>query len=120
MWFDQRLTEAWERGLRAAIEAAGYDPMRVDLAEFNERVDDRIIAEIRRSRFLVADVTGHRPAVYFEAGLAMGLGLPMIFTCHRDHLDACNFDTRQYNHIVWGSPEELKDKLKNRIDATIV
>jgi len=120
MWFDPGLNEAWEKGLKPAIEDAGYSPVRVDLAQFNEKIDDYIVAQIRRSRFLVVEVTGHRQAVYFEAGFAMGLGLPVIFTCRKDHLQKCNFDTRQYNHIVWESPEDLREKLKNRIDATIV
>jgi len=120
MWFDQQLREAWENGLRPAIEEAGYSPMRVDLAQFNEKIDDYIIAQIRTSRFLVVDVTGHRRAVYFEAGFAMGLGLPVIFTCQQDHLGECSFDTRQYNHIVWDTPEDLREKLKNRIQATVV
>ena len=120
MWFHPQLDEAWEKGLKPAIDEAGYDAMRVDLAEFNDKIDDRIIAEIRQSRFLVADVTKHRQAVYFEAGFAMGLGLPVIFNCHEDHIEKCNFDTRQYNHIVWKSPEDLRKKLKNRIQATIV
>ena len=120
MWFDEQLKDAYENGLKSAIEDAGYDPIRVDMAQFNERIDDRIIAEIRRSRFLVADVTGRRPAVYFEAGFAMGLGLPIIFTCRKGHLDECSFDTRQYPHIEWESPDDLREKLKNRIEATIV
>jgi hypothetical protein len=43
------------------------------------KVDDEIIAEIRRSRFLVADFTCEpgkvRGGVYFEAGFAMGLNM---------------------------------------------
>ncbi len=120
MWFDPRLNEAWDKGFRAAIEATGYRPIRVDMAEFNEKIDDRIIAEIRQSRFLVADVTEHRQAVYFEAGFAMGLGLPVIFTCQKEHIERCNFDTRQYNHIVWESPDDLREKLRSRTAATIV
>lgn len=120
MWFDPELREAYEKGLEPAIKAAGYDAKRVDLVDFNGRIDDYIFAEIRRSRFLVVDVTGHRQAVYFEAGFAMGLGLPVIFTCRKGDLDACSFDTRQYPHIEWESPEDLREKLRNRIDATIV
>ena len=120
MWFDPEMDDAYQRGLEPAIQDAGYTPRRVDLAQFNGKIDDFIIAEIRRSRFAVVDVTGHRQAVYFEAGFAMALGLPVIFTCHKDDLEACSFDTRQHNHIVWETPDDLKQKLKNRIDATIV
>src|SRR5712672_2679134 len=37
------------------------------------RFGDEIISQIRRSKFLIADFTGRRGGVYFEAGLAMGL-----------------------------------------------
>jgi hypothetical protein len=120
MWFNPEMNEPWEKGLKPGTEDAGYDPIRVDMAQFNEKIDDRIIAEIRRSRFLVVDVTGHRPAVYFEAGFARGLGVPFIFTCREDHFCDCSFDTRQYPHIPWESPGDLREKLKNRIRATIV
>ncbi|MDP8228612.1 MAG: hypothetical protein P9M15_04080, partial [Candidatus Electryoneaceae bacterium] len=89
--------------------------------EHNEKICDRIIAAIRRSGLLIIDVTGSRPAVFFEAGFAMGLGIPVIWTCKSGEEDDINdnFDTRQYNHIIWDDAEDLKEKLKNRILATI-
>ena len=59
------------------MEDTGFRALRIDMKQFNEKICDHIIAEIRRSRFLIADVTGHRAGVYFEAGYAMGLGLPV-------------------------------------------
>ena len=55
----------------------------------------------------------------FEAGLAMGLGIPVIFTCRHDMLDKLHFDTRQYNHIVWTGPEDLNERLRLRIEGRI-
>ncbi len=37
-------------------------------------------------RFMIADFTGHRGGVYFEAGFAHGLGIPVIWTCREDQL----------------------------------
>ena len=123
MWFDDSMTELWENGIRAAIVDAGYQAMRVDQKEHVNKIDDEIIAEIRRSRFVVADFThgsdGSRGGVYYEAGFAHGLDLPVIFTCRQDVLGQVHFDTRQYNHIVWKTPEELRDKLSKRIAAVI-
>ena len=93
--------------------------MRVDGIEHNEKIDDLIIAEIKRSGLVVADFTEHRPNVYFEAGFARGLGLPVIWTCHEDHISAAHFDTRQFNHIVWKDPDDLQERLRLRILATI-
>ena len=36
--------------------------------EHINRIGDEIISQIRRSKFLIADFTGHRGGVYFEAG----------------------------------------------------
>ncbi|GIV61049.1 MAG: hypothetical protein KatS3mg043_2138 [Rhodothermaceae bacterium] len=118
MWFDASMTEAWAHGIRPALEDTGWKPIRIDTVAHNEKIDDRIVAEIRRSGLLVADFTGHRGGVYFEAGLAMGLGLPVIWTCRVDHLNGLHFDTRQYNHIVWHEATDLRERLRLRIEAT--
>ncbi len=119
MSFDRTLSEAWLQGLKLGIEDCGYTALRVDGKEHNDKICDVIIAEIRKSKFLVADFTLHRAGVYFEAGLMMGLGRPVIFTCRSDELSKAHFDTRQYNHIGWDSPTDLREKLKRRIQATI-
>ena len=119
MWFAKSMEAAWNDGLYAGIKAAGYRPIRVDKQEHNEKICDRIVTEIRRSGLLVADVTGHRQGVYFEAGYAMGLGIPVVWTCRKSDLKKCHFDTRQYNHIVWETPEALAKALEYRIRATI-
>lgn len=132
MWFDDSLREAWEKGFEPAITDAGYNPVRVDQIEHIDRIDDRIIAAIRRSRFIVADFThgkfgtklppekcGARGGVYYEAGYAHGLGIHVIFTCRKDLIEHVHFDTRQYNHIVWENPDELRTALTARIAAVV-
>ena len=79
-----------------------------------------IIARIKESRFVVADVTEHRNGVYFEGGFAMGMGLPVIWMCHEGDMKNAHFDTRQLNHIVWTDDiPKLRKDLANRILATI-
>ena len=75
MSFDPSLREVWINGFDPGIRAAGYDPVRIDDKDYVGGITDEMIAEIRRSRFVVADYTGHRNNVYFEAGFALGLGL---------------------------------------------
>ncbi len=123
MWFDESMRDAYDKGIGPAIQEAGYEPLRVDRKEHINKIDDEIIAEIRRSRFLVADFTqgdaGARGGVYYEAGFAHGLNVPVIFTCRTDAIDKVHFDTRQYNHITWCNAEELKERLTKRISATL-
>jgi nucleoside 2-deoxyribosyltransferase len=119
MSFAPELDGVFSGAIEPAIRAAGYEPVRVDKIHHNEKICDRIIVEIRRARFVVADVTMQRPGVYFEAGFAMALGLPVIWCCRKDDIANVHFDTRQYNHIVWEKPAELHQQLLHRIHATI-
>ena len=123
MWFDESTDSLWEQGMKPGIRDAGYKPSRIDEKQHTNKIDDEIIAKIRRSRFIVADFThgetGARGSVYYEAGFAHGLNIPVIFTCRKDMLDDIHFDTRQYPHIVWEQPEELRQQLAKRISAVI-
>jgi hypothetical protein len=123
MWFNELTSDAYANGIEPALIGTGYKAIRIDKKEYNNKIDDEIIAEIRRSRFLIADFTCEsknvRGGVYYEAGFAQGLGIPVIWTCRETSLDDLHFDTRQYSHIVWKTPADLFAQLKNRIGATI-
>ncbi len=121
MWFGDEMQPVYDDAISVGIELAGYKPHRVDLRDHNEKIDDEIIAQIKMSRFVVADFTGHRGGVYYEAGFAKGLGLEVIWTCRDDDLANLHFDIRQYNCILWNSTdlEGFSKKIQNRIEATI-
>jgi len=119
MSFHPSLDDAWKNGFKPALEQCQFLPIRVDLQEHNEKICDRIVAEIRKSALVVADFTGQRGGVYFEAGFAMGLGRHVIWSCQDDDIQNLHFDTRQYNHIVWKDSGDLLIKLVNRIQATL-
>ena len=121
MSFALELNEFFIRGVEPGVRAAGYEALRIDRTEHNNRIDDEIIAAIRQTKFLVADFTNNRGGVYFEAGFAKGLGREVIWSVSKDHLTEVHFDTRQYNFIIWQA-ESLPDfakALQNRIEATI-
>ena len=118
MWFSKGMRVYFDKGVYPAIREAGFDPHRIDFKEHNNKICDEIVADIRRSRFVVADFTGNRGGVYYEAGFAHGLGKPVIWTVREDRAKRLHFDTRQYNHILYTTPEELREKLLNRIRAT--
>lgn len=119
MSFSTEMTAAYERGIRVGIEHAGYVPIRVDRTEHVNRIDDEIIARIRRSAFVVADFTEQKPGVYFEAGFALGLNLPVIWTCRGDDICELHFDVRQYNCIDWTGEVDLARRLQLRIEAIV-
>ncbi len=118
-WFDDSIDQVYVQ-IKRAIEDCGYTPLWMKTEVHNEKIDDKIIAEIRKSKFMVCDFTGNRPNVYYEAGFAYGLNIPVIRMCKNEEIDKLAFDTRQYNHIAWNNEEDIYQKLKDRIEATII
>lgn len=93
MWFDDSMNDAYRVGIKPAVEDAGYAVHRIDQKDFVGRVVDEIVAELCKSRFVVADFTtspevGARGGVYFEAGFAYGLDMPVFLTCRKDRTEA--------------------------------
>jgi hypothetical protein len=117
MSFDPSLDSLFDNAIKPAIEACGYDAFRIDRTEHNEKICDKIEAAIRQSRFIVTDFTQNKHGVYYEAGLARGLGLQIIWCVKDEELKHLHFDTRQYNHINWKNGEDLKQRLEDRIRA---
>lgn len=102
------------------------NPIRVDRIEHLEDINNKIIAELHKCDFAVADLTYARPSVYFEAGFAQRM-VPVVYTCRRDHISGkaddeygnfrVHFDLQMKNIVPWSSPsdQEFARKLKKRI-----
>lgn len=142
MWFNSKETAdpdkfrpdmqtIYSEYISSGISDAGYKPLKIDCKEHCNDINDEMISEIRKSRFMVADLTGYRGGVYWEAGFAYGLGLDVIYTCHKKwqytdkelEIEGIHFDLSHRNIIFWDDTEEGLNKfrkdLKNRIEAVI-
>jgi hypothetical protein len=114
-----------KEAIQHAIEQAGYTPVRMDEDHYVGGVMDRVVAQIRRSRFIVADFTLNRGGVYYEAGLATGLGIPCLHVCHKGCLDLAttnkdrlHFDVAHMATLSY-TDDDLPDfrRLTSRIEA---
>lgn len=123
MWFDEKMKPIWEEAIKPAIEETRHEPVRIDEKEFNDDINAQMIMLIRKSKFLIADFTGDRGGVYFEAGFAKGLGLEVIYTCEEEAFKttAPHFDINHYNFILWNREDlpSFKKQLADRITITI-
>ena len=117
MWFDPSMNNVYDQAIEPAVRAAGYKAVRIDREQHANRIDDEIIGRIRRSRFMVADFSGQRPGVYFEAGFMLGLGRNVIWMCAKKELKDVHFDTRQYNFIDYSDIAEARTRLYDRVVA---
>jgi nucleoside 2-deoxyribosyltransferase len=55
--------------------------------ESNDCINDNMLAKIRMSKCLFADLSGENQGVYFEAGFAKGLGRNVFMVCHQDDFE---------------------------------
>lgn len=122
-------TEEMKKEFELTIKRAVFDSSEGKLeavrvssstTDHDAKIDDELIGMIKSSKAIIADFTGNRTAVYYEAGFAMGLGIPVIWTCKKADVDNLSFDTRQYPHIIWENEEDLYKQVVNRLKAKIL
>ena len=124
MWFDSSMTTAKQKIIQAITDCK-YNAMIIDDKEHNNQIVPEILYEIRKSKFIIADLTGQRNGVYYEAGYAQALGKQVILTCRNISAnDESNglkphFDVSQKNTIFWSDEEDLYCRLIKRIEATV-
>ncbi len=120
MWFDSSLDPIYAAGFEQASLDCGFKAYRQKEDPTNKGITDKILSEIRRAHFVIADFTGQRQSVYYEAGFAVGLGREVISCCREDFVKDLTFDTRHLGHIVWKDAAELREKLRISISANII
>lgn len=105
-----------------AVKQTGFELRRLDDNPQAGSIDDRLRVEIRRSKFLISDLTHDNPGAYFEAGFAEGLGKKVIYICEKEIFDerGTHFDTNHHLTLKWdlSKPEEFAEQLKATIRAT--
>ena len=119
-WLDEQMDEPYRNGIEPAIRACGYTPVWMKDIPENKGITDRILSEIRRAEFIVADFTDQRQSVYFEAGFARGLGREIIWCCRDTDVKNLHFDTRHWGHVAWKDSADLQEKLEASIRANII
>lgn len=113
----KEMSDLFDKSIRPACVEAGWDAIWAGMREHNEPIMDRIIADIRKAPFLVADLTNNNQGVYYEAGLAFGLGREVIFCCRQGK--EVHFDVTGINRVVYETPDQLRKRLLNRILKTM-
>lgn len=121
MWFggdEQRddMRNLFNDALLPAIKDAGYHAKRADTDEHNEPIMDRVIDDIRKAPFVVAELTNNNPGVYYEAGFAKGQNIEVIY-CRKDG-HRTHFDVTGINQVVYQDLPDLQRRLASRILGT--
>ncbi|WP_121352812.1 hypothetical protein [Flavisolibacter nicotianae] len=75
MPFDRNFDDVYLFGIKQAIEKNGRVSERVDQAFFTGNIVERMILRIQDAELIVADISGDNPNVFYEVGLAHGMGV---------------------------------------------
>lgn len=110
-----RMQSLYEEALKPAVIDAGFKVKRSDPDEHNGLVINKILADIQRAPFLVADLTENNPNVYYEAGFAKGLGREVFYCSPKDQ--PVRFDVDAISRIEYSNLDELRDRLTSKIVA---
>ena len=122
---DSVLDRLYLNYFKAAVKDTGFELKRLDEEQPAGLIDDYLRVEIRKSKFLIADLTHHNNGAYWEAGYAEGLGKKVIYTCRKDIFDdkenTTHFDANHHLTVIWeeNKLEEAAKKLKATIRATL-
>lgn len=122
VWFDESMNENIN-AIETAIEDCNFKPICIRDEHFSEKIMDKALGEIRKSRFVVVDLTGNRGSVFFEAGFAHGLGVETIYVFREQDGEKekfpLEFYARHYQCYKYKTAADLREKLKNAISARI-
>jgi hypothetical protein len=108
------LRDAYNTFVRVCKEK-NFSAIKVDHhLDGKERIVPAIFSNIKRSAFIIAEVSGARPNVFYELGYARALGKAVIQTAFEG--TALPFDVFDVPTLFWDSQEALERKLRGAID----
>lgn len=121
---DQRIFEEFDRRyeiLETMLGKFKCVAIRIDKEHPMEDLVGRIKDEIRKAKFVIADLTDERPSCYFEAGYAEALGRQVIYVASKESVirpkekTKIHFDIHK-NVNYFTNATELKAKVKSVIE----
>lgn len=112
---DEVLDSAYEGAYKAMAKEFGLACLRIDEVQDSGKISDQILESIAESRYVLCDLTGARPNCYYETGFAHALGKEVILLANKK--EKIHFDLQGHRFIQWTTEEELRKKLRERLDA---
>lgn len=119
MWMDKEHPELEDvcAAIKEVCASFGIEAKRADDVQHQDRITDVILTNIRESEFLIADLSGERPNVYYEVGYAHAHEKrPILFRRKGTRL---HFDLSVHNVPEYSNVTELKKLLNERLESVL-
>lgn len=114
MPFNPDFNDTYNLGIKAAAKECNVDARRLDEDFFTTNMVEEIHKRIDDADFIIADMTGRNPNVFYEVGYAEAKNkLILLLT---KNISDIPFDFKQKLHIEYSNISSLKTKLVERID----
>lgn len=112
---DAVLDSAYQGAYKTVASEFDLECVRIDEVQDSGKISDQILEQLAESKYVLCDLTGARPNCYYETGFAHALGKELILLAHKE--EKVHFDLQGHRFIQWGTEEELRKKLRERLSA---
>jgi len=122
MQFDNEvLQKIYTEFIVNAVKETGFTIRKVNEFQPAGLIDNHISVAIRKSHFIIADLSDDNRGAYWESGFASGLGKPVIYICEEDKFEKgkTHFDTNHHLTLTWKNTPEAIEKFINDLKVTI-
>ncbi len=125
VWFEGS-TNQKINAIKKIVKDSGHEARCLKGEHFSEPIYLKALSEIRKSKFIIADLTGMRHSVFFEVGFAYALGKDIIYVYNKDdslsteEKSRLEFYVKHYQCHEYKTIQELETILTDAIGARIV
>lgn len=112
MPFGETWSDTVSKILRGVMSEEGVSTVRADEMH-GENIMEDVWGAIVKSEYMIADVTGKNPNVYYELGIGHTIGKKILLITQ--NVDDIPFDTRHLRHIVYSNDLTGFDSIKNGV-----
>jgi len=109
MPFAGAFDDVYELGIKASVEALGWECQRADEIIHNRDIMCQVCQGIRQARLVIADLTGQNANVFYELGMAHALEKDVILLAQ--DVGDVPFDLRPMNIIAYDTILPLRQRL---------
>lgn len=113
MPFAVEMEDVYYYGIERAIDANGFDSLRIDKSAFTGDILETIKQGIQNAAAAVVELTGSNPNVHLELGYAWGRSIPTVLLV-REGGDLC-FDVRGQKCLTYRTIKDLERGLTEEL-----